>query len=71
MPTRREIWQHNSYFGHAAMARIHMVAIQSSHTTTHETKQIAAQIEKLSSDLADSLKTRTDQLKGKPDDQRS
>lgn len=67
MSTKYEIWRHNSFFGHAAMARHNMQSIKKAETTTHETKEIAEKIESLTHDLIESLRTRSDHLEGKPD----
>lgn len=55
---RRKIWQHNGYFGHAAMAIRAMQAMQRAKTTTDETQLLAFQIEGQLQALIESLRTR-------------
>lgn len=57
---RQLIWKHNSFFGHVAMSTRQMITIQQASTTTPHSKQLAAQIQLLLSDLSLALKERND-----------
>lgn len=55
---RREVWQHNSYLGHVAMARRHLTNIQSAPTVTPAAAEVAREILPLLVRLRLELKTR-------------
>ena len=57
---QRAFWRHNSFSGSAAMMRQQCREIIKSNTTTAESKNIAEQIETLTLELTESLKTRID-----------
>ncbi len=57
---RQRRWRHNSFLGHCAMGKIHMHYIQGADSTTPRSKQLAAQINTLLYELAQSLKERVD-----------
>lgn len=57
---RQARWKHNSFFGHCAMARSNMQAILAASTTTEHSKALAAQIDVLAAELAETLKERKD-----------
>jgi hypothetical protein len=59
--TRKEIWQHNSFFGSAVMTEKNMSRIIRSDTATPEAKQIATLIWYEAQKLYDALKKRVDQ----------
>ena len=56
--TRRQIWRHNGLFGHTAMARQAMRAVQESQTATRDAKLLASSIERDLIRLAQLLKER-------------
>ena len=56
-----EIWRHNSYLGHVAMARRNLLTIASAPTVTPESVRLAEEILPLAEALAKSLKTRKEQ----------
>ena len=55
---RLEVWRHNSFFGHCAMARQNMVTIMKSDTATDEAKDTAAKIYSQLNTLSTQLRTR-------------
>jgi hypothetical protein len=59
----RAIWKHNSFLGHAALARKNMVSIIESSTATDSSRDMAKHIYRMLGDLEVSLKTRKDQIK--------
>ena len=57
---RQEIWRHNSFFGHVAMARQNMIGIMTSKTATDEAKAHATTIYNLLERLRVSLAKRVE-----------
>ena len=55
---KQKIWRHNSFFGHVAMDRRHMMQIMEAETTSPESRAIAAEVHEKLGHLARSLKTR-------------
>lgn len=55
---RREVWQHNSYLGHVALARRNLMNMQSAPTVTPAAADIAREILPLLDRLSAALKTR-------------
>ena len=55
---RREIWRHNSYLGHVAMARRNILNLESAPTVTPAAADIAREILPLLDRLSAALKTR-------------
>lgn len=58
---RLAIWAHNSHIGKAAMIKTQLQMILKSQTATAETKRIAHTMLQQSFELADSLKTRSEE----------
>lgn len=58
---RTEIWQHNSYMGHARMMQMQALNIMNAKTPTDKSKELAAKIYELADKLGESLKKRVDQ----------
>jgi hypothetical protein len=59
----RAIWKHNSFLGHAALARKNMLTIIDSETAIDSSRDMAKHIYRMLGDLEISLKTRKDQIK--------
>lgn len=57
---KQDIWRHNSFLGHVAMARANMQGIIKSKTATKDAKLIAYQILALTNDLKEALKERSE-----------
>lgn len=60
--TRNQIWKHNGLLGSARMAYLFAQNVQSSPTTTDESRRIAFEAAVVLERLSVSLKTRRDQV---------
>lgn len=57
----RELWKHNSFFGHARMMEAQCQVIIDAESTDPSTKLIAREIRRLARELSLALKNRIDQ----------